>query len=127
MKRLLSTTCAAGLCFLGSACASHEMPAKQLASTEASIRAAEEVGATQTPNAALQLKLARDGVERAHEWNKDGNDEAARAVLQEAELDAELAVLLAKQEKLEASATQAKQRVDSIDQAKTDQPSTTSR
>ena len=64
---------------------------------------------------------------RAHEWSEDGNTEAARAVLQEAELDAELAVLLAKQEKLEASAQQAKQRADGLDQAKTEQPSATSR
>jgi hypothetical protein len=102
------------------------MPAKQLASTEASIRAAQEVGAEQTPRAALQLKLARDGVERAQQWSKDGNTEAARAVLQEAELDAELAVLIAKQEKLEASAVQAKQRADSLEQAKSAQPQTTS-
>ena len=94
--------------------------AKELAQAEAGIRAAREVGAEDTPKAALQLKIAQDGVQRAQKLSADGEHERARAALQEAELDAELAVLLAKQEKMEASAAQAKSRADSLNQAKSE-------
>lgn len=103
---------------LGVACGSSEVPAKQLADAESGIRAAHEVGAQDTPRAALQLKLAQDGVQRAHELSKNGDNEQARKALEEAELDAELAVLLAKQEQSEARAAQAKGRVESLGQAK---------
>jgi hypothetical protein len=99
-------------------CGGSEVPAKQLADTEASIRAARELGAEDTPKAALQLKIAEDGLQRAQALSADDEQEAARLALQEAEADAELAVLLAKQEKVEASASQAKSRAESMDQAK---------
>src|SRR5262249_36134565 len=100
------------------ACGSSEVPAKQLADAEAGIRAAREVGAEDTPKAALQLKVARDGVDRAQKLSKDGEQERASAALEEAKLDAELAVLLAKQEKVEAQAAHAKQRAVGASQAK---------
>jgi hypothetical protein len=89
-----------------------------LAQTEASIRAAKEVGAEDTPKAALQLKIAQDGLMRAQKLSADDEQEAARLALQEAEVDAELAVLLAKQEKVEATASQAKSRAANMEQAK---------
>ena len=98
---------------LGAGCGGSEVPVKQLADTEASIRAARELGAEDTPKAALQLKIAQDGLQRAQKLNEDGEGEQARAVLEEAHVDAELAVLLAKQEKMEASASQAKRRAES--------------
>jgi hypothetical protein len=97
------------------------VPAKQLADAEAGIRAAREVGAQDTPKAALQLKLAQDGVQRAQEQSKDGDNERATATLEEAQADAELAVLLAKQEAVEARAHQAKSRAESVDQAKSNE------
>lgn len=98
---------------MGAGCGGSEVPAKQLAETEASIRAAREVGAQDTPKAALQLKIAQDGLQRAQKLSEDGEGEQAAIVLQEAEVDAELAVLLAKQETVEARATQAKRRAES--------------
>jgi hypothetical protein len=97
------------------------VPAKQLADAESGIRAAREVGAQDTPRAALQLKLAQDGVQRAQEQSKDGDNERATATLEEAKVDAELAVLLAKQEAVEARAHQAKSRANSVDQAKSNE------
>jgi hypothetical protein len=99
-------------------CGGSEVPAKELAQTEASIRAAKEVGAEDTPKAALQLKIAQDGLMRAQKLSADDEQEAARLALQEAEVDAELAVLLAKQEKVEATASQAKSRAANMEQAK---------
>jgi hypothetical protein len=75
---------------LGLGCGGSEVPTKQWADTEASIRAARELGAEDTPKAALQLKIAQDGVQRAQKLNEDGEGEQARAALQEAQLDAEL-------------------------------------
>jgi hypothetical protein len=100
------------------ACGSSEVPAKQLAEAQAAVRAAREVGAEDTPQAALQLKLARDRLQRAQQQSEDGENEKARATLEEARLDAELAVLLAEQEKSEARAARTKSRVESLGQAK---------
>lgn len=99
-------------------CGGSEVPTKALAETQASIRAAHEVGAHDTPKAALQLKIAQDGLGRAQKLNEDGEGEQARAVLEEARLDAELAVLLARQEQIQARAMQAKRRADGYGQAK---------
>jgi len=108
----------AAVAWLGIGCAGNEVPAKELAETEASIRAAQEVGAEDTPRAALQLKIAQDGLQRAKQLSADDEQEQARLALQEAEVDAELAVLLAKQEKVEATASQAKSRAETMEQAK---------
>lgn len=111
-----------GLVWVAAGCGGGEVPAKPLADAQAGIRAAREVGAEDTPKAALQLKLAQDGVERAKKLSADGETESARAALEEAQLDAELAVLLAKQERSEQNASQAKSRAETAEQAKT-QPS----
>lgn len=118
IERSICIATIAGSSLLGVACGSSEVPAKQLADAEAGIRAANEVGAQDTPKAALQLKLAKDGLQRAQEQSKDGDNEQARATLEEAQADAELAVLIAKQEAIETRANQAKTRADGIDQAK---------
>ena len=119
MNRLESGVIALGVsAWLGIACGGGDIPTRQIADTEASIRAAREVGAEDNPDAALQLKLARDGLARAENLNKAGEHDEARSVLEEAELDAELAVLLARQEATEAKAAQSKQRAESLGSAK---------
>jgi hypothetical protein len=109
---------AVAVAWLGAACGGGDVPARQLADTEASIRAAKEVGAERNPEAALQLKLAQDRLARADKLDRDGDHEEARAMLHEAELDAELAVLIARQEQSEGKALQAKQRAASLGSAK---------
>jgi len=118
IERSICIATLTGSALLGIACGSSEVPAKQLAETEAGIRAANELGAQDNPKAALQLKLAKDGLQRAQEQSKDGDNDRARATLEEAQADAELAVLMAKQEAIEARANQAKTRADGVDQAK---------
>jgi hypothetical protein len=125
IERSICVATIAGSSLLGVACGSSDVPAKQLADAEASIRAANEVGAQNTPKAALQLKLAQDGVQRAQKQSKDGDNERATATLEEARVDAELAVLIAKQEAMEQRASQAKDRAESVNQAKTDDVSKT--
>ena len=110
---------AAGLSLgvLACACAGSEVPAKQLADAEASIRAAREVGAEHTPDAALQLKMANDRLQRAQSLSADGENESAAKLLEEAEADAELALLLARKEDAQVRALQAQQRAGKYDEA----------
>ena len=118
MNRIERSVIAVGATWLAVACGGGDVPARQLADTEASIRAAKEVGAENNPEAALQLKLAQDRLAQADKLDRNGDHEEARAVLHEAELDAELAVLIARQEQSEAKAMQAKQRAASFGSAK---------
>lgn len=78
------------------ACAS--TPTAQLGETEAAYRGAQEVGAAKQPNAAYHLKLAEDQIATAKRL-MDGNRKdkrLARDLLEQAELDAEVAIANAK-------------------------------
>lgn len=69
--------------------------------TEAStsgIRAAEEVGAADVPQAALHLQLAREELASARALSAQGERERADSMLGRAEADAELAVALSREE-----------------------------
>jgi hypothetical protein len=78
-------------------CASTPMPAEHLASAEAGIRGATEVGAEAVPQASLHLKMARDQVAQAKGLTQSGDNDRATLVLERAETDAELALALAKE------------------------------
>ena len=60
------------------------------------IRAAEEVGASKVPRAALHLQLAKEELERAKKLGADGEKEQGASMLLRAEADAELAVALSR-------------------------------
>jgi hypothetical protein len=92
-------------------CGSSDVPAKQLAESEAAIRAASEVGAQENPQAALHLKLARDRYDQAQTASKEGEQENARLLLEKAEADAELALALTRKEQAAAKAEQAKRKL----------------
>lgn len=92
------------------ACGSSDVPAKQLAESEAAIRAASEVGAKDNPQAALHLKLARDRYDQAQVLSKEGEQESAKVLLEKAEVDAELALALTRKEQAAERAEQAKRR-----------------
>jgi hypothetical protein len=80
-------------------------PLKTDASTSG-IRAAEEVGAADVPKASLHLQLAREELNRAKELAAKDEKAMADSMLLRAEADAELAVLLSREdaEKTEAEA-----------------------
>jgi len=98
-------------------CASTPVFTEKLASTEAPIRAAEELGASRVPQAALQLKLAQDEMEVAKQFLKDGNKQRADWLLLRAQADAELAVALAKEAPLQAEARNATEQVKALQQS----------
>jgi hypothetical protein len=70
------------------------------------IRAAEEVGAAHSPQAALYLQLAKEQFEHARKLTSPDDLPAATRLLQRAEADADLALALAREntDKVEAQA-----------------------
>jgi pyridoxal biosynthesis lyase PdxS len=90
-----TTTLAAlgGLCLWG--CAHAPAPTQQLADAMAAVRAAEEAGAAEVPDAALHVKLAQEQIKQSQQlMAKDDNTEAEDKV-RRARNDAELALSLA--------------------------------
>jgi len=87
------------------ACASVPVPAERLASAEAALRSAVEVGAEKTPQAALHLKMARDQIADAKNLIKSGDTERADSELARAQIDAELSLALARESDARAKAT----------------------
>jgi hypothetical protein len=96
------------------ACAS--APTAQLGESEAAYRAAQEVGAADQPDAALHLELAKAQIADAKPL-MDGNRKekrAARDLLEQAELDAEVAISNAKTAKAKSSAKEAWTKVNEL-------------
>jgi hypothetical protein len=90
---------------LAAGCGGAALPADHLASAEAAARGAAEVGAERAPQASLHLKLARDQIAQARSLIKDGDNERAGFVLSRAEVDAELALTLAREAAAQAEAS----------------------
>jgi leucyl aminopeptidase (aminopeptidase T) len=80
------------------------------------IRAAEEVGARKVPQAALHLQLAKEELQKAKNLAAEGEDEMAASMLMRAEADAELAVLLSREDAEKAQAQAAVARVHELKQ-----------
>jgi len=91
---------------LGLGCASAPMPAAGIQHSEASIRGAEELGAMGIPAARLHLEMAKDQDAKGKKMAAAG-DARAGLVLARAESDAELAMGLAREASLHASALKA--------------------
>jgi len=102
MKTLLMSLAALGL----ASCASAPMPAAELQRSEASIRGAEELGALGVPDARLHLEMAKDQDARAKKMAAAG-DAGAVLMLARAESDAELAMGIAREAAVHASALKA--------------------
>jgi hypothetical protein len=100
-----------GLLILLTAASCSNSPPLQTDSSTSAIRAAEAVGATDVPRAALHLQLAREGVDRANALAQAGKKDEAESQLLRAEADAELAILLAQEQDERTAATQAMARV----------------
>jgi Domain of unknown function (DUF4398) len=104
---------------LGAGCASAPVPSDRVAASEASIRAAEEVGAQRVPAAALHLQLAREQADAARELIRQHQNERARYMLLRAEADAELALSMARGQAMQADAQRALDQVHGLQQGKT--------
>lgn len=87
-------------------CATIQLPADRLQSSEASIRSAEEMGASAVPAARLHLQYAKDETIAAKKLAEAG-DSRALLVLSKAESDAELALGLAREVTVHSEAARA--------------------
>jgi hypothetical protein len=94
---IVQKSLAIGIATMGMGCATATLPAEQLASTEASVRAAQELGAQNVPKAELHLRLAKEEVAQAHKFAESGDEDLGKMQLERAKADAELAVALSRQ------------------------------
>lgn len=100
----------------GAGCAaSAPLPTARMASTEAAIRSAREVGAESVPNASLHLKLSEEQVAKAKTAMANEDNIKADLMLQRAQADAELALALTRENTAQA---EAKQVTDQVTQAR---------
>ena len=107
MKNLVLSMIA--LAGLTAACgSSFPTPTDRLAASEAAIRSAKELGAQNDPQAALHVKLADEQVASAKNLMHDGDNRRADLVLQRADSDAELAVMMTREKQAKTAADQAK-------------------
>lgn len=113
MNRLVPLFSAA-LAIAAAAGCSSTLPPDRVAEPRAAIRAATEMGAQNNPQAALHLKLAQDQVNRADKLLKDGEKDQAGWALMRADADAELALALAKEEKLKGEVSEAQKRIQDL-------------
>jgi hypothetical protein len=86
------------LALLGAACASYPAPSEHLASSVAAARGAQEAGAAQVPEAALQLKMAEEEIDQAKKMMKDKENERADYMTLRAYNDATLSLAIAREE-----------------------------
>lgn len=100
-----------GLTLCLASCAS--APLRTEASTSG-IRAAQEVGATEVPRAALHLQLAKEELARAEAFSKRGAHEEASSMLLRSEVDAEMAVALSREDAEKTEALAAVERVRTL-------------
>ena len=82
--------------FVVSCGGSPKPPTEEMSKAKAVSRAADEVGATDTPKAALYLKMANDQIAEAEQLIKREKMNQARMLLMRAEADAELSIAHAK-------------------------------
>lgn len=103
------SVCAA-LVLFGVGCGSSAVPLDRLTDAKATVRAAQEAGAQDTPQAALHLKMANDELASAQKAIDDNDGDRARLLLNQAQADADLALSLARgtTEKQQAQEAQAK-------------------
>lgn len=107
-----------GLVFAAGCGSSLPPPSDRLATAEAASRSARELGADREPKAALHLKLAQEQIEQAKKLMTDGDNKRADLVLQRASSDAELSVMLAKENNASSEAQKAKEKVNAMKNAK---------
>lgn len=115
MSYLKSIVSVAGFVALAAVgCGSSAVPLDRLTDAKATVRAAQEAGAQNTPQAALHLKMANDELTSAQKA-LDGNDnDRARLLLNQAQSDADLSLALARGTTEKQQAQQAQAKIDGL-------------
>ena len=95
---------------LFAACASSPPPKARMASTQASVSAARDLGAEGVPNAEIELRRADDQINHARALSKKGDNDSADMMLQRASADADLASAYVKENEARTKAQAALER-----------------
>ena len=111
MNNLKTALLLAGLALNG--CAALLLPADHVARNEASIRTAEELGASKVPAAQLHLTMAKDQTQEAKRLATAG-DRRAPLMLWRAQADAELSLNLTREAQLHSEALKAEADVTNV-------------
>ena len=96
------------------ACGGSSLPPAKVADTQSSITAASAVGADQHPQAALHLKMARDQLKQAQGLIDDGKDDQAKLVLERADADAQVALMLTREAEASANVKKTQAEVNGL-------------
>jgi hypothetical protein len=96
------------------ACGGSSLPPAKVADTQSSISAAAAVGADQHPQAALHLKMARDQLSQAQGLINDGKNREAKLVLDRANADAEVALMITREAQADANLRKARAEVQDL-------------
>lgn len=96
------------------ACGGSAVPLDRLTDAKATVRAAQEAGAQNTPQAALHLKMANDELASAQKAMDDNDNDRARLLLNQAQSDADLSLSLARGATEKQQAQEAQAKVDSL-------------
>jgi hypothetical protein len=116
LKTRLAGGVLTGLVVAVAGCGGAPPPTTTQAEAIAAVRAAEEVGAEQSPQAALHLQLASEQMQRAERLMADGKMEEARRVLDRARADAELAIALSRETQAQSQAAETRSHIESLRQ-----------
>lgn len=109
------TSLAALAALASTACGGPPPPTRAQTDAVASVRAAETVGAEQSPTAALHLQLAREQLEVAEALIDEGKMEDASRVLIRAKADADLAIALANESRAREDAEETRSTMESLE------------
>jgi hypothetical protein len=120
MKRLLSIPilALAMVCLPMFGCAtsdSQQVTAQDYAKPRETIRAAQEIGANEIPQARLYLSYAKDEVNKASQLIEKGEEYDARLALARAQADADLALTMAKERRMVQQVRQIETRIQRIE------------
>lgn len=95
-------------------CGGASVPNQQLTTAESAVRAAEVSGAEKLPRGQLHLKYAREQIVEAKNFIEQDENELATYALERAEVDAELALALAQNEKAQRDAQEQLNRIKEL-------------
>jgi len=93
------------------ACGGAQVNQGRATDVQAAMRAAQEVGAEQQPKASLQLQLAREQFAQAKRLAAEGEEADANLLLERAQVDAELALQLARTEQEQQKARESWEKI----------------
>jgi pyridoxal biosynthesis lyase PdxS len=94
LKSIASITGLMAVVLVG--CGSSAVPLDKLTDAKSTVRAAQEAGAQNTPQAQLHLKMANDELTSAQKAMDDKDNDKARLLLNQAQSDADLSLALAR-------------------------------